>query len=141
MSQKIHRSRFDRVLAGVAGGVAKHFNLDPILIRVIFLVMALVGGGGLVAYIILWVLLPEEPLNTSFSEGDTTDMNENNSTPSVSSQSGSIIAGAILILLGSLFLADELLPDFDFSKYWPLLLIGVGAALLFTATKKQKHES
>lgn len=138
MSQKIHRSRFDRVLAGVAGGVAKHFNLDPILIRVIFLVMALVGGGGLVAYIILWVLLPEEPYNSAYAEGDAPDMKENNATHSVNSQSGSIIAGAILILLGSLFLADELLPDFDFSKYWPLLLIGVGAALLFTATKKTK---
>jgi phage shock protein C len=60
-TRKLYRSRTDRKLAGVCGGVAKYFNADPTLIRVLFVVLALLGGPGLVIYLVLWIFVPEEP--------------------------------------------------------------------------------
>jgi phage shock protein C len=60
-TRKLYRSRTDRKLAGVCGGLAQYFNADPTLIRVLFVVLALLGGPGLVIYLVLWILVPEEP--------------------------------------------------------------------------------
>jgi phage shock protein C len=59
--RKLYRSRSNRQLAGVCGGVAKYFNIDPTLVRVLFVVFAVLGGPGLLAYILLWIIVPEEP--------------------------------------------------------------------------------
>lgn len=59
--RRLYRSRKDRMLAGVAGGVAEYFNVDPTLIRLLFVIFTLAGGPGLIAYIILWIVVPEEP--------------------------------------------------------------------------------
>lgn len=60
--KRLMRSRNDRMLAGVAGGLAQHLNMDPTLIRLIFVVLALAGGPGLLIYLILWLIMPEEPV-------------------------------------------------------------------------------
>jgi phage shock protein C len=55
------RSKSDRKIAGVCGGLAKYFGMDPTLVRVLWVVLTLVSfGAGLVGYILLWVLAPEE---------------------------------------------------------------------------------
>jgi phage shock protein C len=59
--KKLTRSRSERQVAGVAGGIAEYFNIDPTIIRVLFVVTALFGGQGLILYIALWVIIPEEP--------------------------------------------------------------------------------
>ena len=60
-TRKLYRSRTNRKLAGVCGGLAQYFNTDPTLIRVLFVVLALLGGPGLVIYLLMWILVPEEP--------------------------------------------------------------------------------
>lgn len=57
---RLRRSRTDRHIAGVAGGVARHLDVDPIIVRVVFVVTAFFGGAGLFAYGALWLLVPEE---------------------------------------------------------------------------------
>lgn len=59
MAAKLMRSRNDRVIAGVAGGLAQYFNLDPTLVRVAWVVAVIFGGFGFLAYVILWIVLPE----------------------------------------------------------------------------------
>jgi phage shock protein C len=59
--KKLYRSTDDQWLAGVCGGLAKYFNVDPTLVRVIFVVLALIGLGGVVIYLVLWVIVPPEP--------------------------------------------------------------------------------
>jgi phage shock protein C len=49
------------MLAGVAGGIAKYFNVDPTLVRLLFVLFALAGGPGLLVYIIMWIIMPIEP--------------------------------------------------------------------------------
>src|SRR5215207_6964957 len=57
---RIRRSATDRKLAGVAGGLARHLDIDPVILRVAFVVLAFFGGAGLILYGALWLLLPEE---------------------------------------------------------------------------------
>jgi len=54
------RSRKHKVIAGVCGGFAEHFNLDVALVRVIWLLIALFGGGGIIAYLVCWIVIPLE---------------------------------------------------------------------------------
>ncbi|HEU4909524.1 MAG TPA: PspC domain-containing protein [Propionibacteriaceae bacterium] len=57
--RKLYRSRSQRMLAGVCGGLAEYFNVDATLIRVLFLVLAVFGGSGLVIYIVMWLIVPD----------------------------------------------------------------------------------
>jgi phage shock protein C len=60
-TRKLYRSRTDRKLAGVCGGLAEYFNLDATLIRVLFVVLAVLGGSGLLLYLALWIVVPNQP--------------------------------------------------------------------------------
>jgi phage shock protein C len=60
-TRKLYRSKTDRKLAGVCGGLAQYFNLDATLIRVLFVVLAVLGGSGLVLYLAMWIIVPKEP--------------------------------------------------------------------------------
>jgi len=59
--KKLYRSRKDRVLGGVCGGLGNYFNLDPVLMRVIWVALFFAAGLGILAYIIAWIIIPEEP--------------------------------------------------------------------------------
>lgn len=63
----LRRSRSDRMLGGVCGGLAHYFGVDPVLVRLIFVVIALIVGSGLLLYIVLWVLIPLEPADESLA--------------------------------------------------------------------------
>jgi phage shock protein C len=58
-STQLMRSTSDRQIAGVAGGIAEHFGLDPTLVRVAWVLAVVFGGFGVLAYVILWIVLPE----------------------------------------------------------------------------------
>jgi phage shock protein C len=57
--RKLYRSQTNRMLAGVCGGLAEYFNLDVTLIRIVFAVLAVFGGAGLVLYLLMWIIVPE----------------------------------------------------------------------------------
>jgi phage shock protein C len=57
--RKLYRSRNQRMVAGVCGGLAEYFNVDATLIRVLFLVLAVVGGSGLAIYLVMWIIVPD----------------------------------------------------------------------------------
>lgn len=58
--EKLYRSTVDKKIAGVCGGLAEYFNVDPLLIRIIFVVL-LFAGVGLIAYLIMWFMVPKRP--------------------------------------------------------------------------------
>jgi phage shock protein C len=58
--RKLYRSRTDKRIAGVAGGLAQYLSLDPTAVRVLFIVLAVLGAG-LPIYLAMWILVPEEP--------------------------------------------------------------------------------
>jgi phage shock protein C len=57
--RKLYRSQNQRMVAGVCGGLAEYFNVDATLIRVLFLVLAVFGGTGLVIYVVMWLIVPD----------------------------------------------------------------------------------
>jgi len=59
--KRLTRSRRDKKIAGVCAGFANYFELDVTLVRIIWLLVALFGGGGFIAYIIAWIVMPLEP--------------------------------------------------------------------------------
>ena len=68
--RKLTRSETDRMVAGVCGGLAEYFSIDPTLVRVLFVATAIFGGAGLWAYLVLWVLVPR----TSRVDADPRDV-------------------------------------------------------------------
>jgi len=59
--KQLRRSRSDRMLGGVCGGIARYFGVDPVAVRVGYAIVAVItGGGALIAYPILWIVMPEE---------------------------------------------------------------------------------
>ncbi len=147
----LYRSSHEKMIGGVAGGLAEYANVDVTLIRIVFLLLVLVGGGGAILYIILWIVLPpdtqvyfENPKNPNMEENTTNGARqEPKSQPSQpqfkKKDDGSLIAGLILISLGVIFLVIRYVPRVDFGDLWPVILIVIGIVLLrnaFIAKKK-----
>lgn len=61
-AKKLYRSRKEQMIAGICGGIAEYFAIDPTIVRLVFVLLALLGGPGLLIYIILWIVVPEEPV-------------------------------------------------------------------------------
>jgi len=60
-TKRVYRSRTDRKIAGVCGGLAKYFDIDPVIIRLFWVLLLLLGGTGFILYIIAWIVIPLEP--------------------------------------------------------------------------------
>ena len=60
-SRKLYRSKADRKIAGVCCGLAQYFKADPTLIRVLFVVLTLLGGSGILIYLAMWIIVADEP--------------------------------------------------------------------------------
>ncbi|KAB2841895.1 MAG: PspC domain-containing protein [Melioribacteraceae bacterium] len=162
MNGRFYRSRKYRVIGGVAGGLAEYWHLDPVVARVLFIIVALMTGVGVLLYIILWIIIPEEPLTMpnfgkeEFGEKTGSEKKEDENTNSFSSSTenkyqydydyykktssgGRTVGGIILICLGLFFLAERIFPYFDFEDFLPLILIGIGLILILKSNRKQKN--
>jgi phage shock protein C len=60
-ARRLYRSRTQRMIGGVCGGLGEYFDIDPTIVRLLFVVTALAGGPGLLAYIIMLIVVPSEP--------------------------------------------------------------------------------
>lgn len=149
MNKKLYRSRKDKMLGGVSGGLADYFDIDPTLVRVLFVLSLIFGGMGFIAYVILWIIVPEEPFFNSGIKSETENINpdESNSEKtdtqtayeySLNEQKAKrrTILGVILIVLGFIFLADNFVPHLDFSDFFPLILVAIGVAILVNVKRK-----
>ncbi|WP_243049250.1 PspC domain-containing protein [Dyella sp. RRB7] len=61
MDKRLHRSSTDRKIAGVCGGIADYLGWDPTLVRLLWILLTLAGGSGILIYLILWVVMPDMP--------------------------------------------------------------------------------
>lgn len=59
--KRLYRSKDDRWLGGVCGGLAQYLKIDATIVRVIFIILFLIGGGGILLYLLMWIIIPEEP--------------------------------------------------------------------------------
>ena len=139
------------MIGGVAGGIAEYLKTDPTLIRIIFILVALFGGGGLLVYVILWIALPLEPVE--YFTGQNTNSENGQADPNFQSQNfneqnninfnknqGNLIAGLIMIAVGVIFLIDRFVPRIDFGDLWPLVLVIAGVALIRSSYVKKLND-
>lgn len=149
MAEKLYRSKKNKVLAGVCGGLAEYFNVDATLIRLAWVLAVFFGGSGLVLYILAIVIIPEEKIvpekNTAAAapaEGDLTEIEQSKETEPAAGKDTETkrrqIFGIILIGLGAYFLLQRFIPFFNMHNWWPAILIIIGAALLFKSIGGEK---
>lgn len=134
---RLTRSSDERMVAGVCGGLAQYLEIDPVFVRLAFILLLFATGIGLPIYIILWVVMPEDNPGAASSQAIVRKSAEEGSeTWRGVGRPGTI--GLILILLGSYFLLSEigLLDWMSGMIFWPLLLIGVGVYLLVRRRRK-----
>lgn len=158
-AERLYRKRINRVFGGVAAGLGDYLNLDPVLVRVLFIILAFVNGIGLLLYIILWIVIPEDttiftypPKNSEAKKETTTESSDtfesenveeeekkyepNFTIPSQAKGNGRMIFGSILIGIGIIFLAERFIPIFDFFDFLPVILIVLGIILITNAKQK-----
>lgn len=156
MYKKLYRSVTDKMLGGVCGGLAEYFAIDPVIVRLIFVLAVIFGGSGILAYIILWIIIPQKPfIITPFNsnppsgssqpseeekKSENTEFNMSALNLNKTQSNRSIYAGAFLILLGGIFLLDNFVPHFHFGDFWPLILIGLGFAIILNARNNNVNE-
>jgi phage shock protein C len=120
--KRLYRSKTDKQLGGVAGGLADYLEVDPVWVRLFFVLVTLASGVGAVIYLVMWILVPE-------ADEEAGDMAETRPSAAVGPQPNMVI-GAVLLGLGLLFLLQNLnlhwLGGFHFETLWPLLLIALG---------------
>ena len=76
MEKKLYRSRTDKKVFGVLGGLAKYFNVDATILRIIYVLLSLfVLGCPIIIYLVVALIFPEEPENTNYQNGNFTDIN------------------------------------------------------------------
>jgi phage shock protein C len=143
--KRLYKSRKNKAIAGVCGGIAEYFNVDPVLVRLIAVLFLLTGGAALIAYIIGMIILPKEPWETPV-DGASIPV-ENEATPGQTedlSHVGSLIAGVILIAFGIHFLLRNIpffrpyywwVWDIGWHFFWPSILIAVGLLIILRARR------
>jgi phage shock protein C len=126
--RRLVRSRDDRVIAGVCGGLGEYLGVDAVLIRIAALILVFAGGAGIVLYVIGWIAMPD---------GHATEPGEEPvpaSTEPPERMRGAVLLGLVFVALGAFFLVDEIWADVLAWKYvWPIALIAVGAVVLLRA--------
>ena len=129
MNKRLDRSRKDVMIAGVCGGMAEYFDIDPVIVRLLTVLLVFAGGAAILIYLLGWLIIPKAP------EGNeavaTTEKTPSPETSEDKGNRGRLVAGVILLILGFIFLASNFMPWFQFGKLWPLLLIVIGIVVLF----------
>src|SRR2546427_2150856 len=111
------RSTTDRVIAGVAGGIAERLGVDPVVVRLAFVVLALAGGVGAVLYLVIWLIAPERAPQ-----------------PAPAADRGTLpvrILAIVLVALGSLLVLRDLGLWLGDGLVWPVAIAAFGSAVIW----------
>lgn len=154
MDNRLYRSRHDCMIGGVCSGLGKYLGIDATFVRLFFILLGLGNGIGVLLYFLLWFIVPLEGQKRSENLGENVlqgsqeiaeraramgdDLREMVYRPN---PKAGIIIGAALIILGVIYLVDNLhlpyLRWLNFDVVWPVLLILGGVALLLRRLKDE----
>jgi phage shock protein PspC (stress-responsive transcriptional regulator) len=180
MNGRLYRSTTDRMISGVAGGLADYLNLDPSLVRIIWAVLMVVTGGlFFLVYIVMWIVVPEGPGRVRAPWRDVTPPPPGGPAAAAGaatdpvtgaplddplagdpmaadpmateprffgtprhegSGNGRLVFGLVLIGLGAYFLLRNYIPVIAWDRFWPVLLVLAGVALLIATTRRHPHQ-
>ena len=131
--RRLRRSNDDRMIAGVSGGIADHFGIDPIIVRLAFVALALLGGSGVALYLIAWLVMPHAHEDESMAV---------NALRGGHRAGGRAFLAVGLLLVGIIVLSGSLfwLPIGD-GLFLPLLILAAGIALLVWPAGGSHHHN
>lgn len=129
---KLYRSRSNRFLGGVCGGIAEYFHIDSNMTRLLFVIGTFLWGIGIILYLAALILVPEDPDETA--------------EPQQGVSGNTLFWGILFIALGAILLSYELdlfsffhIVDLPWPTIWGLFLIAIGALILFAQWKKKSE--
>lgn len=158
--KKLYRSGKDKIIAGVCGGLAEYLEVDATIVRIIFVILTIWGGVGVILYLIGLIVMPLNPEDEKMKEKikETTKGNvkaaakdfgekmeevaqdiKENIKEGPKRMSGSQLFGLIIIFLGLYFLFRELYPWISLHLFWPVLLMLIGVLIITGGARKGRR--
>lgn len=130
MNRKLSRSRSDSLLAGVCGGLGSYLDIDSTLIRLLFVLLSLSGGAGMLLYLACWLVMPLESDLHTLRE-NIHDADRQNVTHSVDQHETWLIGGALLVA-GCLLMVQSIgwMGGMHMHMVWSLALVALGLLLV-----------
>lgn len=125
MERRLYKSKENRQLAGVCGGVGEYFNIDPVIVRLLVVAFTLAGGAGLIAYIVAAIIIPERDAEKSDDYKEEKRESNNNGR----------VLGVGLIILGGLVLLSNFAPWIPGDYFFAIALVVAG---IYFVARKQK---
>ena len=122
----LRRSKEDRVIAGVCAGLGRYLGIDPVLLRIAFVVLAIAGGGGILLYVVSWILIPEQGENENLGTVRPSNVD-----------STRLVVGGALIAIGTILLLNLSIPALG-RYFWPLAVIAAGVAIVIQASASRR---
>lgn len=148
-NKTLYRSCKNRIIGGVAGGLGEYFEIDPVLIRLVFVLLAIPGGAGVIIYLISWLIIPEDPscagekpANEEIKEGlkkePNSEPSDKKSVERENKQSeGRAIAGLVVLAFGVVFLVQNITGINLWTNFWPIVLIIIGLGVILSAKNRR----
>jgi phage shock protein PspC (stress-responsive transcriptional regulator) len=145
MTRQLFRLKKNKMIGGVAVGLAEYFDIDPVLVRALFVITTLAWGIGILSYIVLWIIVPEKQDDPDFIynyEQENYEKQPLADDPPIFNQKDKnkrrIMGGVVLIMLGSFLFLKLVIPEFDSDYIWPILMIGIGFYLIYRSYNSNK---
>jgi phage shock protein PspC (stress-responsive transcriptional regulator) len=154
-AKRLRRSLKDSVIGGVSGGLGEYFGADPVIFRILFVVLTFTGGGGVLIYLLMWIFIPKAEVDFRGQQYHQSDFNKSQEQESSNFEdtehqapineeepqdldpqiierrkNGNLIGGTLLIMIGAFFLADDFFPWLSWHYLWPAALIIAGLAII-----------
>ncbi len=151
MTNRLYRSRKERMLGGVCGGLGAYFGIDAVIVRLVFVALAIWAGMGVLGYLILWIIIPAEERTGATSQDVISDnvleIEHQARNFAQEARSGfvglssvpaerTIWAAVALIVVGAALLLGNLF-NIPFSQLWPVALIALGVYLIIHASQRR----
>ena len=145
MEARLTRSRTERMIGGVAGGIGRYWNVEATWVRIAWVILALAtNGAAVLVYVLLLVVIPEESGTDAAAaaaasgvvDDGTPDTGARTRTP-IDSGQGALIIGGVLIVVGAWALVGQYV-DLDWSRIWPIGLVVAGLIIVIASFTRRR---
>ena len=141
--ERLYKSRTDKIFDGVCGGIGQYFNMDPVLVRLLWILLVLFGGTGVLAYIVAMIIIPREPEPATPADESSKEVVPERAFTQKFWGSLLIVVGIFLLIgvlgpVGGIFAGAAVVMG---SALWPLLVILLGLYLFFNQSEKKDYKS
>ena len=133
-TKKLYRDTQHKVIGGVCSGLANYFGIEVTLVRVLFAIALLAFSTGFWIYVILWIVMPAAKASETQAFAEVV---EGQDGKEAMTNKSALTTGLVFIFAGLCFLLGNLIPQFTWKTFWPILLIAVGVVLIVPSKEKK----